>query len=129
MGSPCVQTSSPIKERAQSIPLAASTNEYDESSDSIDDSYIAQKTLVQTNKKQPQYLQSKQSQSLTFKLTPSVSSTKVSQKLASAADDSGSKCKINDILNVRKPLGEINTNTDRTKCVEGLISLKSGNWN
>lgn len=124
-----MQTSSPIKERARSIPIPTSSNEYDESTDSIDDSYIAQKTLVQTNKKQPQYLQSKQSQSLTFKLTPSVSCTKISQKLANAANDSGSKCKINDILNVRKPLGEINTNTDRKKCVEGLISLKSGNWN
>lgn len=120
-------TSTPIK---YNNIEASSPSDYD---DTCDESYIQQKeskktttkqniTLVETNKKQPTYLQNNNNQSLTFKITK--------RKLDQENGFNSKKFRINDLLNSgRKPLGEISINTDKKNCIDSLISLKSGTWN
>lgn len=87
--------------KSNATPAVIEESDYD---DSFDESYIQtkkrrwnQNTLVETKKKQPEYLQNNNNQSFTFKL------------MKPEKDAFNKKCKVNDILN-RKPLMEISIN-------------------
>ncbi|ODV82110.1 homeobox-domain-containing protein [Suhomyces tanzawaensis NRRL Y-17324] len=136
MGSPTVplvggaSTSSPIKERARSIPIFKS----DDADSSLDDSMIATGyVLNETRKKQPVLLNSSSASTMTFKLTPSAS--KVAHKLTVAAEDkenSGNARKDSGVKIERVPLAALSANTapadSKHGAVENLLSLRSGNW-
>ncbi|CUM64180.1 uncharacterized protein PRCAT00001774001 [Priceomyces carsonii] len=113
----------------------------EESSTSVDS--INTLVLNETRKKQPEFLNSTSSSTMTFKLTPATRSpsTAKNQKLNgfSEKESLSSKTSINSILNnfpsTRQPLGEININISKTnkkvkdsECVENLLSLRTGNW-
>lgn len=128
---------------SESTIMSPSHDQYDD--DSYDVSYIEQKTknkvkpqlkcdsnftLVETKKRQPSYFQNSNNQSLTFKITKNKIEKENTNTITTTTSKLDSKrFKINDLLNTRKPLGNLCLNSENRNCIDSLMSLKSGKWN
>lgn len=95
----------------------------------VDDSILV---LNETRKKQPTFLNSTTTSTMTFKLMPN-NSSKVKEKLAAINDKENqpavTKVETKQEPRERQPLGEISANKPKEGVVvQNLLSLRSGSW-